>query len=198
MAKQKRAPVIPARKLAVNIDQCTGCMACTLACSYEKAGVFSPPLAHIRVLKLEESGVDAPLVCQQCDDPRCVEACPIDAMVRDAGSAIVVVDETICDGCGICMVACPYGAIGATSADNKKGRRILKCDLCGGSPACVPWCETKALEYLPSDSEDMARSTEHMVMVKKRFEIENGLNLWQYFDGSRKRAGKAPGSAEGR
>jgi anaerobic carbon-monoxide dehydrogenase iron sulfur subunit len=197
MATQKNRLSRPVRKLAVNIDRCTGCMACTLACSYVKSEVFSPPLAHIRVLKLEESGVDAPLVCQQCDEPRCIEACPIDAMVRDGSTGMVLVDEAVCDGCGVCMVACPYGAIGAVSADNKKRRRILKCDLCGGNPACVPWCETQALEYLPADSEDMTRSMEHMVMVKKRFEIENGLNLWQYFDGSRRRPEDAPGCTDG-
>jgi len=196
MAKQSGGLASPALKLAVNVDRCTGCMSCTLACSYAKEGVFSPPLARIRVLKLEESGVDAPLVCQQCDTPRCIEACPINAMVRDPGSGMVLVDEAVCDGCGACMVACPYGAIGAVSADNKKGRRILKCDLCGGNPACVPWCETQALEYLLAESEEMARSTEHMVMVKKRFEIENGLNLWKYFDGSRQRPQAEPDCVE--
>ena len=60
-----------------------------------------------------------------------------------------------------------------------------------------PWCETQALEYLPAASEEMARSMEHMVMVKKRFEIENGLNLWRYFDGSRPRREKAPGAKAG-
>jgi carbon-monoxide dehydrogenase iron sulfur subunit len=196
MTPEQSAPVLPAQKLSVNVDRCTGCMACTLACSYAKEGVFSPQLARIRVLKLEESGVDAPLVCQQCDAPRCIEACPIGAMVRD-DAGIVVVDAAVCDGCGVCMVACPYGAIPAVPADTKKGRRILKCDLCGGNPACVPWCETQALEYLPSDSDEMARSTEHMVMVKKRFEIEHGLNLWQYFDDSRKKRKQSTGNAEG-
>ena len=177
----------PTTKLIVNVNRCTGCLACTLACSYAKEAVFSPELARIRVLKFEESGVDAPLVCQQCDAPRCMEACQVNAIIRDRTSGIVVVDESVCDGCGVCMVACPYGAIAATTANTRRGRRILKCDLCGGKPSCLPWCETEAIKLVAADDAAVNESMEHMVMAKKRFEIEHGLHLWQHFDASRRK-----------
>ncbi len=196
MAKTDGAMTTPASKLTVKVDLCTGCLACTLACSFTKHSVFNPELARIRVLKFEDGGVDAPLVCQQCDTPRCVEACPIGALVRDPANGILVVDEAVCDGCGICLVACPYGAIGAYAADTARGKRILKCDLCGGDPACVPWCETGALAMVPAEDEAVDRSMEQMVMAKQRFEIEQHIPLYRYFDATRR--DKAAGAGGGR
>jgi len=119
------------KRLIVDVNQCTGCTACSLACSFKKFGLFSPEYSRIKVIKLEDSGVDAPLFCQQCEDARCIEACPKDAIVHDSGTGIIVIDAAICDNCGICLVSCPYGAI-SMHQSSKKDRLILKCDLCGG------------------------------------------------------------------
>ena len=169
-------------RLIVDIDKCTGFMACVLACSFAKFGIFAPDYSRIRLLKFEDSGVDAPIFCQQCENARCMEACPKDAIVRDTETGIIVIDEELCDGCGICLVSCPYGAISAHYEASKKNRIILKCDLCQGDPQCVKWCETKALHYVSEDEAELIKEAEdNMIMAKKRFEIEHNTPLWRYY-----------------
>ena len=170
------------KRLIVDIDKCTGCRACVLACSFVKEQVFNPELARIMVLKFETAGVDAPLFCQQCEEPRCVEACPIDAIVYRPESGILVIDAGVCDGCGACLVACPYAAIFKFPGETNKEDRILKCDLCDGAPECVGWCETEALQYVDAAEVDLIREArENLVLVRKRFEIEEGTPLWRYY-----------------
>ena len=170
------------KRLIVDSTKCTGCMSCVLVCSYIKFGVFSPEHSRIKLLKFEKSGVDAPIVCQQCEVARCMEACPTDALVRDAETGIIVIDEEICDGCGICMVSCPYGAISINPESSRKNRMMLKCDLCAGDPQCVNWCETGALQYVSLDEAELIEEArENMIMIKKRFEIEHQTPLWKYY-----------------
>ena len=54
-----------------------------------------------------------------------------------------LVDTTKCVGCGMCVHACPFGAVGF---DKDRGRPF-KCDLCGGDPLCVRFCEPGALTF---------------------------------------------------
>jgi len=170
-------------RIVVDMQLCTGCQSCMLACSFAKTGGYNPRQSRIRLLKLEESGVDAPMVCQQCENARCIEACPVQAISRSE-AGIVVINETICTGCGTCMTACPCGAIGAVEGMNKIGRRVLKCDLCGGKPSCVPWCETHAIRVVNIADPAVAESLESEIMFKKRYEIENDMKLARYFDNS--------------
>lgn len=171
-----------AKRLIVDINKCTGCIACTLVCSFTKFGVFGPEYSRIRVLKFEEAGVDCPIFCQQCEDARCMEACPKDAIIRDTETGIIVIDEQVCDGCSICMVACPYGAIFVHPESSRKKTLMLKCDLCGGNPQCVTWCETGALQYVGVDEAQLIKEArENLVMAKKRFEIEHHTLLWRYY-----------------
>lgn len=76
--------------------------------------------------------------CLQCGKPKCAEACPVAAIAkRDDG--IVVLDESLCDGCRACIEACPYDAI---AFDDARGV-ATKCNLChhridqGLLPACA-------------------------------------------------------------
>jgi Fe-S-cluster-containing dehydrogenase component len=171
------------KRLIVDVNKCTGCMACTLVCSFTKFGLFGPEYSRIRVLKFEEAGVDCPILCQQCEEARCMEACPKEAIIWDARTGIIVIDEEICDGCGICMVACPYGAISVHPEPSKKKRLVLKCDLCGGNPQCLAWCETGALQYVDVDETQLIKEArENLVMAKKRFEIEHHIPLWKYYN----------------
>jgi len=180
--------VKPDKLMVSDLNKCTGCMACTLACSSARFGVFGPAYSRMKILKFEKSGVDCPMFCQQCETPRCMEACPKGAIVRAEKTQIVVIDEIKCDGCGICMVACPYAAIWVhpETVSLKKGRRMLKCDLCGGDPKCVAWCETKAIQYIardgtPAQDETIKEARENIIMAKKRFEIEDGTPLWRHY-----------------
>jgi len=157
-------------------------MACALACSFKKFGVFGPEYSRVRVLKIEESGVDCPILCQQCEEARCMEACPKDAIVRDTDTGIIVIDEAICDGCSICLVACPYGAITVHPESSRKKRVVLKCDLCGGEPECLRWCEPGAIQYVSVDEAELIKEArENLVLFKKRYEIEHQTPLWKYY-----------------
>lgn len=132
------------KKLEIDLEKCTGCRTCELACSFQRYGIFNPTKSAIRVVKQEIIGLDAPVVCQFCDNPVCVNACPEGALEVDQLLGFIKLDSSKCTGCGLCAQACPFGAINF----HKDFKTPIICDLCGGSPACVEWCSTGALTYL--------------------------------------------------
>jgi Fe-S-cluster-containing hydrogenase component 2 len=93
------------------------------------------------------------VVCQQCADAPCLEACPEDAISCDSETDAVVVDQDLCIQCGSCVSACVIG-LDAVSSEQKLAIRLnddapfpLKCDLCSGDPQCVKFCPTEALVF---------------------------------------------------
>lgn len=141
--------------MRIDLDRCIGCHTCTVACQMENG--LAPGLALIPVQTL--GGVQdvpqgsfpslymdyVPRPCAHCQNPPCAEACPTEALYqREDG--LVLVDASLCTGCGDCMPACPYGAI-SLDADNI----ARKCDLCasrldkGLEPFCVICCPTRAI-----------------------------------------------------
>ena len=70
--------------LVVDVDRCTGCRICELACSWVHEGVFNPLKSRISVTAWRREGIDVPMVCQQCDTPLCQDVCPTAALSRDA------------------------------------------------------------------------------------------------------------------
>lgn len=135
--------------LIFDANLCTGCRACELACSFRCEGVFQPSKSRIRIVKLDEDGADIPIGCEHCEDAVCIAVCPVKAIKRDEQTDAVLIDNSICIGCGECMVACPFGAI---QFDPDK-KIFYKCDLCNGSPECVKWCFTKAIQYFEKGNE---------------------------------------------
>jgi Fe-S-cluster-containing dehydrogenase component len=129
--------------IVVESALCSGCRACQVACVAWHEGRFGTAAARIQVTKIEAQGLDKPHVCRLCLEPACVDACPSDALYRDAtsGGVLVVTDE--CTGCASCIEACPYGAV---SLHPETGQAQI-CDLCGGDPACVKRCATGAIAY---------------------------------------------------
>jgi len=119
---------------------CSGCETCQLMCSLEHTGAFNPLKARIKVVPLSV-GVTIPLTCQQCEDPWCQKACPEKAIVPHRVLSIPVVDEKKCTGCMNCIGACPFGIM----VFDPEKKKALKCDLCGGTPACVQHCPSKVL-----------------------------------------------------
>jgi formate dehydrogenase iron-sulfur subunit len=87
-------------------------------------------------------------VCKHCERAGCLENCPTGAIVRtEFGS--VYVQPDICNGCGYCVVSCPFGVIDRRPGDG----RAWKCTLCydrlkvGQVPACAQACPTASIQF---------------------------------------------------
>lgn len=135
--------------LLANPKLCTACNRCALICSATKEGLFQPSKARLVIANFALEGVSAPLVCFQCANPECLAACPEGAISKNE-SGVVLVDAERCTGCGSCVEACPYGMIRLP-----EGGAAMKCDLCGGDPACVKECEPGALVYAEPDKDQL-------------------------------------------
>lgn len=130
------------KTILVDLAKCTGCETCLDVCSAQKTGLYDEKASRIRIDKDEIAAVFIPRVCEQCREHPCVDVCPVDAIRYDDSLSIFNVDEETCTGCGACEEACPYDGIFVNDAV------ALKCDLCGGDPACVKVCYPGALQYL--------------------------------------------------
>jgi formate dehydrogenase iron-sulfur subunit len=87
-------------------------------------------------------------VCKHCTEAACLDVCPTGSLFRtEFGS--VVVQPDICNGCGYCVPACPFGVIGKNEQDGRAG----KCTLCydrlkvGEQPACAQACPTQSIQF---------------------------------------------------
>ncbi|GGM22675.1 ferredoxin [Micromonospora sonchi] len=91
-------------------------------------------------------------VCKHCTRAGCLDVCPTGALFRTEFGTVVV-QEDICNGCGYCVSACPYGVIDRRADDG----RAWKCTLCydrigaGMTPACAQACPTESIQYGPLD-----------------------------------------------
>jgi carbon-monoxide dehydrogenase iron sulfur subunit len=152
------------KTLIIHPEKCTGCGDCETACSLKHAGIKYPGRASIRIIKdTRGQGVFfLPTTCNQCEDPPCLVSCPNDAISRDPQLNRVMIDHDKCVGCQMCVMACPFGAMGFA----KNRGKAFKCTLCGGDPACVRACEVKALEYLEPE----------IIQYPQRFESASKLS----------------------
>jgi carbon-monoxide dehydrogenase iron sulfur subunit len=133
------------KRITVDAAQCSGCRYCEMVCSYHHEGKFIPTLSRVSVIRDDRYGMDYPVLCRQCEPCPAIDACPSTALVQ-AVDGIVRVDHEMCTGCGVCVGACSYGAIKLNGSS-----KALICDHCGGDPACVRRCPTKALIYGESE-----------------------------------------------
>jgi Fe-S-cluster-containing hydrogenase component 2 len=118
-----------------------------MACSYEHHGVINPSKSRIKVFSFEHEGRKVPYTCTQCAEAWCMHACPVEAITLDARTGAKVVSESVCVGCKVCTIACPFGTINYISDTGK----VQKCDLCGDNPACAAACPTGAITYIDAD-----------------------------------------------
>ncbi|MBV7705916.1 4Fe-4S dicluster domain-containing protein [Nocardia nova] len=87
-------------------------------------------------------------VCKHCTHAACLDVCPTGALFRTEFGTVVV-QEDICNGCGYCVPACPYGVIDQREDDG----RVWKCTLCydrlgdGMEPACAKTCPTDSIQF---------------------------------------------------
>jgi formate dehydrogenase iron-sulfur subunit len=158
---------------------CIGCKACQVACkewnglpddglnllgmSFDNTGDLSANTwRHVAFIEQRSVGTSdgtadgelrwlmASDVCKHCTHAACLDVCPTGALFRTEFGTVVV-QQDICNGCGYCIPACPYGVI-----DQRKGDgRAWKCTLCydrvgdGLTPACAKACPTESIQYGP-------------------------------------------------
>jgi len=131
--------------LFVDMQKCTGCRACELACSMKHHGEYNPAKSRITVFGFAPTASFIPIFCTQCEEAWCQNMCPAGAITKEDkdGFKIVKVSEVKCVGCKICMLACPFGDMSFVSEKQK----VQKCDLCEGEPVCVDACTYGALQF---------------------------------------------------
>ena len=144
--------------LLIDLERCTGCGTCTIACKVEHGIEVG---SGIRVETVGGAHPDTPLgtypnlrmhylpiPCMHCEHVPCRDACLVDAIHR-RDDGIVLLDIGRCTGCEECIPACPYGAL-FFDQDKKIAH---KCDLCfqrlsaGFGPFCVLCCPEEAIQY---------------------------------------------------
>lgn len=152
---------------------CIGCKACEVACkewnqvpddgfvfratSYDNTGMLGASTwRHVAFIEPERpvtgDGLDGWLmssdVCKHCTHAACLDVCPTGALFRTEFDTVVV-QADVCNGCGYCVPACPYGVIDQRRGDG----RAWKCTLCydrirvGRTPACAQACPTESIQY---------------------------------------------------
>ncbi|MBW3575433.1 MAG: 4Fe-4S dicluster domain-containing protein [Actinobacteria bacterium] len=104
-------------------------------------------------------------VCKHCTRAACLDVCPTGSLFRTEFGTVVV-QEDICNGCGYCIPACPYGVIDQRGGDG----RAWKCTMCydrlkgGLEPACAKACPTDSIQFGALDElrERAARRVEQL------------------------------------
>jgi tetrathionate reductase subunit B len=159
--------------MGIQIEKCIGCGKCVEACKIENDVPMEPYYFRTWVERYiiytdGEVSVDSPnggiegfppvesekeilrtffvpKLCNHCDNPPCVQVCPVGATFKSQ-DGVVLVDEDYCIGCRYCIQACPYGA----RFLDPRTKTANKCTFCyhritkGLLPACVEVCPTQA------------------------------------------------------
>lgn len=169
---------MPISAFLTDASLCIGCKACEVACkewnelrddgfswsghSYDNTRALGASTwRHVLFLEQRQpmgsqlAGINEPFrwqflsdVCKHCANAGCLEACPTGSIVRtEFGSVFVQPD--ICNGCGYCVVSCPFGVIEKRPEDG----RAFKCTFCydrqkaGLIPACAKACPTESIQF---------------------------------------------------
>jgi formate dehydrogenase iron-sulfur subunit len=169
---------------------CIGCKACEVACkewnlvpvdglewsgeSYDNTGQLDANTwRHVAFVEQSERPdfrwLMSSDVCKHCTHAGCLEACPTGALFRTEFGTVVV-QQDVCNGCGYCVPACPFGVLTRREQPVKDGR-VWKCTLCydrlkgGLEPACAKACPTQSIQFGPLDEliERARERCEHLV-----------------------------------
>ncbi len=161
--------------LAIDLNRCTGCYACVVACKSENSTL--PGVYWIRIDEVEQgqfpkvSKTFIPMLCMHCAEVPCAEACPAGAIYTDKNGVVLIDDESCnCGDVKPCTQACPLGLLSINKDqlsyfpdyltphekelyEAHRHGAVEKCNLCypriseGLSPACVQACPTKAMLF---------------------------------------------------
>jgi formate dehydrogenase iron-sulfur subunit len=133
-------------------------------------------------------------VCKHCTHAGCLDVCPTGSLFRTEYGTVVV-QEDICNGCGYCVPACPFGVLDKRHLPRKpddaplalpmfgekQDGRVWKCTLCydrlkgGHEPACAKACPTDSIQFGPLDE---LRERADQRLEKLRAERWNGAQLY--------------------
>jgi carbon-monoxide dehydrogenase iron sulfur subunit len=149
--------------IAVNHSVCTGCRTCEVVCSLYHFGECNPERSAIRVIRREKGGLvlALPLVCQQCEQASCLEACPTEAIWREREGAAILFDQEKCTACGLCTEACPAGCISL----DRQTDGLISCDLCQGTPQRISLCHSNCLTLADSDETGSPKRVERLAGI---------------------------------
>jgi formate dehydrogenase iron-sulfur subunit len=167
------SPAAPLPRVGFFTDTtiCIGCKACEVACkewndipetemrltgdSYDNTGALGADAwRHVAFIEQPRRGdggmrwLMSSDVCKHCTEAACLEVCPTGSLFRTEFGTVVV-QEDVCNGCGYCVPACPFGVIDKREDDG----RVWKCTLCydrlrvGEEPACSKACPTDSIRF---------------------------------------------------
>jgi formate dehydrogenase iron-sulfur subunit len=153
---------------------CIGCKACEVACkqwnqlpsdgnhftghSYDNTGHLSETTwRHVAFIEQLGEGTSNRWlmmsdVCKHCEDAPCLQSCPTGSLIYNEFGNVYLQDD-ICNGCGYCIAACPFGVLGRSEIDG----HAHKCTLCYDrqtsdmEPACAKVCPTHSIVFGPID-----------------------------------------------
>ncbi len=150
--------------LVVDSERCTGCETCESVCSMVHDDVFNPKNSRIHRIRIEPV-VNSCIACLRCTNPDCIDVCQINALEQDSETGTILVKEDLCDGCGSCVRACPFGVI--TIHSNSK--KVISCDLCESTqydtPQCVRYCPKSAIYVEKINREDLGDPFKAMAQI---------------------------------
>jgi formate dehydrogenase iron-sulfur subunit len=166
---------------------CIGCKACEVACkewnlvpedglvwtgeSYDNTSELGANTwRHVAFVEQKEDALRWLMssdVCKHCTHAACLDVCPTGSLFRTEYGTVVV-QEDICNGCGYCVPACPFGVIDKRHLPREdspaiplltkeEDGRVWKCTLCydrlkgGHEPACAKACPTDSIQFGPLD-----------------------------------------------
>jgi tetrathionate reductase subunit B len=149
MGRADTAGRAPRYGMVIDLRKCFGCHACSVACKAEQ----DVSLGYFKSWVIVSERGDypnvrrqfLPVLCNQCENPPCVDGCPTGATWQRA-DGIVMQDEESCIGCAYCVQACPYDV----KYLDPRTKTAQKCDFCvhrveqGLLPACVSTCNGEA------------------------------------------------------
>src|SRR6266508_959593 len=110
-------------------------------------------------------------VCKHCEEAGCLEACPTGSIVRTEVGSVLVQDD-VCNGCGYCVVSCPFGVINRRPQPLPNAGGAFKCTFCydrqksGLVPACAKVCPTESIVFGRLD-DLRARASQRVEQLKQ-------------------------------
>jgi formate dehydrogenase iron-sulfur subunit len=142
----------------VDLDSCSGCKACVAGChslngldeneTWRDVGLVLGGTTSVSSSGAYQQTITT--ACHHCEDPACLNGCPVLAYEKDPVTGVVVHLDDQCIGCSYCVLKCPYDV----PKYNERLGIVRKCDMCHGrlaageAPACVQACPTEAISIV--------------------------------------------------